>query len=278
MSNANRHSTNRFSTLPPLILHPFTEASGSRQTRREFPGEPDPAGLAAARRERGKTIWTGHVLEAAMCEIRMLFYVGRDLIRWIEQCLEFIERLPEFEDEDVRPQDLMHLLISNTPREVEAKLARWGVGDFRAIFSRGLGLHSVFKDAPVRSMVTAQFVRNYYRYADQLFWCLKERTEHLDLRGLGFTFDLYASGEYTRMLEAEWSGSTHGTEAQCRPLELAGGGSGGFDLRAGVQGEDVVDLVVDVHARELGPEHAFRGLHAGHPDTDLVTQRKGVIE
>ena len=68
----------------------------------------------------------------------------------------------------------------------------------------------------------------------------------------------------------------HGSE--CRLLKLAGGGSGRFDFRAGVERQDVLDVMVDVHARELGPEDAFRGLHARHTDADLITERKGVIE
>jgi len=199
-------------TLPPLILHPFTDASGPDKLLQSSRANLILQGLLPPD-EAGEGELEAMLLDGRMCEIRMLFYVGRDVNRWIEQCLEFVESLPEFENEDVRPQDLMQLLISDTPREVEAKLARWGVGDFRAIFSRGLGLHSVFKEAPVRNMLTAQFIRNYYRYADQLFACLKERAHHRDLRALGFTFELYASGEYTRMLEQEWSGSVHGTEA-----------------------------------------------------------------
>ena len=34
------------------------------------------------------------LLEGRYCEIRMLFYVGKDLIRWIEQSLEHVERQP----------------------------------------------------------------------------------------------------------------------------------------------------------------------------------------
>ena len=35
------------------------------------------------------------LLEGRFCEIRMLFYVGKDLLRWIEQCMELVERSPE---------------------------------------------------------------------------------------------------------------------------------------------------------------------------------------
>jgi hypothetical protein len=49
-----------------------------------------------------------------------------------------------------------------------------------------------------------EFVRNYYRYADQIFQCNQTQTPHAELNNLGFDFEIYASSEYSRMLEREW--------------------------------------------------------------------------
>ena len=60
--------------------------------------------------------------------------------------------------------------MSHTPEAVQAKLKKWGVSDYKAIFSRALGLSAVFAEVPrARDVLTDEFIRHYYRYADQLF-------------------------------------------------------------------------------------------------------------
>ena len=54
-------------------------------------------------------------------------------------------------------------------------------------------------------MLAEEFVRNYYRYADQIFQGHQSQTPHADLNGMGFDFEIYASSEYSRMLEREWN-------------------------------------------------------------------------
>ena len=59
--------------------------------------------------------------------------------------------------------------------------------------------------APSRESLSNEFVRNYYRYADQLFLCRQSQAPFADISGFEFRFEIYASGEYSRMLEREWS-------------------------------------------------------------------------
>jgi hypothetical protein len=135
----------------------------------------------------------------------MLYYVGRDITRWIEQCLDFIEREPELRTAGLKPQSFAEHLIKNPPPPVEAKLRKWGVGDFRAIFSRALGLNAVLADAPSRETLNDEFVRSYFRYADQMYTCWASQTTFSAVSDFPLEFDIFASGEYSRLLEREWS-------------------------------------------------------------------------
>jgi hypothetical protein len=145
------------------------------------------------------------LLDGRYCEIRMLFYVGKDLLRWIDQCQELVSRSPELSDSRIKYQSFADYLVNHTPDPVVAKLKKWGVQDYKAIFSRALGLSAMLAAVPDRDGLTDDFIRNYYRYADQLFHVRQGDAAFADLSSLGFEFEIYASGEYSRMLEREWA-------------------------------------------------------------------------
>jgi len=155
--------------------------------------------------ERSRMDLDQALLDGRFCEIRMLFYVGKDLVRWIEQCLEMVERSSELRGAGLNYQSFAAYLVNRTPKEVEAKLRKWGVADYRAIFSRALGLSAILATAPDRTTLADEFVRNYYRYADQLYVLRQGESPVVDVSGFNFEFDIYASGEYSRMLEREWA-------------------------------------------------------------------------
>jgi hypothetical protein len=193
-------------TLPPLILHPFSDIAGPARllesSRASLMLQRVPASDAAQREELERK-----VLDGRYCEIRMLFYVGKDVNRWIEQCLECAGRDAELSQQDTCWQSFARLLVENTPDDVKSKLCDWGVVDYKALFMRGLGLYSVFAEVPERSQLTDGFVREYYRFADQMYECAVHRDRAANPAELGCEFKLYASGEYARMLEREWSDS-----------------------------------------------------------------------
>jgi hypothetical protein len=182
--------------LPPLILHPFSD-------------EGSPAKLVQS--SRASLMLQGLlpnedysveqlefiILDGRYCEIRMLFYVGRDVLRWLDQCMELASREPDLSHGYVEPQSFATLLIDEAPPAIRDKLADWGVQDYRAIFSRAIGLNSVFAEAPQIGQITSDFIRNYHYYADQLFaaWRNCRDCSRLDPREF----------EYSRMLEREWS-------------------------------------------------------------------------
>ena len=190
--------------LPPLILHPFADAAGPDKLVESSRASLMLQGLLPSG-ERSTDDLDKSLLEGRYCEIRMLFYVGKDLVRWIEQPLEHVERHPGFRDSGIKFQSFASYLVNNTPPAVQAKLRKWGVADFKSIFMRALGLNAILSGVPDRGILADDFVRNYYRYADAIFLCRQSQSTFTDIAHMNFDFEIYASGEYSRMLEREWS-------------------------------------------------------------------------
>jgi hypothetical protein len=190
-------------TLPPLILHPFADASGPGKLVESSRANLKLQGLLpqgeATREDLDKAL-----LDGRFSEMRMLYYVGKDLARWIGQCLEYAERYQDELPRGICYQSFAGLLIQDAPPAVQAKLRKWGVGDYKSIFSRALGLHTLFAAAPPREMLSDEFVRIYFRYADQIFQTKQGECDFSPLTSREFNFELFSSGEYSRMLERSW--------------------------------------------------------------------------
>ena len=195
---------NNIRKLPPLILHPFADAGGPDKLVESSRASLMLQGLLPSG-ERTTDDLDKSLLEGRYCEIRMLFYVGKDLIRWIEQSLEHVERQPGFQNTGIKFQSFAAYLVNNTPPTVQAKLRKWGVADFKSIFMRAIGLNAMLAAVPDRGILSDEFVRNYYRYADAIFHCRQSQAQFTDIADMNFDFEIYASGEYSRMLEREWS-------------------------------------------------------------------------
>ena len=89
------------------------------------------------------------------------------------------------------------------PSPSATRLKKWGVADYKAIFSRAIGLNAVFAEAPRPRSPHHDFIRNYYRFADTMYMLWQKTTDAMEIDCRSFEFDLYASGEYSRMLERE---------------------------------------------------------------------------
>ena len=195
------HSIGR--TLPPLILHPFADATGPGKLVESSRANLKLQGLLP-QGEATRDDLDRALLDGRYSELRMLYYVGKDLARWIDQCLEFADRNQAALPRGICYQSFAGLLIHDPPTGVQAKLRKWGVADYKSIFSRALGLHTLFAVAPPREVLSDEFVRSYFRFADQVFQSKQSECDFTPLSASEFHFELYSSGEYSRMLERSW--------------------------------------------------------------------------
>jgi hypothetical protein len=165
--------------LPPLILHPISRSGEA------LPERPSNA--------------EGQRAEAGRVELRMLCCLGKDLNRWLEQCLECGDG-----DLTLSVGELMDLLVDDPPESVSQKMLAWGVIEFRHIFARALGLSTIFPNPPAREQVSDTFARDFARYADVLYRTRRTSVPPAGPSMRGFHFEVYASGEYAKLLEQSW--------------------------------------------------------------------------
>lgn len=189
--------------LPPLILHPFSTPEDTSVLM-----ESSRASLALQgflpRGETPEEDLDRQLLRGRYAELRMLYYIGKDVARWVEQCAETAQSSGLFSDRRIRPETFAVLLVDHIPAHVRTKLEAWGVLDFCALFRRSFGLHAVFQDMPPAESFSCEFLRRYHRCLDQ--WYEQRLKDWMfDRPQAGeFVFDLYASGEYSLMLEQSW--------------------------------------------------------------------------
>jgi hypothetical protein len=189
--------------LPPLILHPFSDQTGPGKLVQSSRASLMLNGLLPHDESTEEEL-TRKLIEGRVCEIRMLFFVGKDLLRWVAHCMDFVGSIPELKDSGLHEQSFSEFLVQNPPEKVRTKLRAWGVFDYKSIFSRAIGLNAVFCDPPDESQVSPEFIRNYFRYADHMFACRQQIQAFTEVNAEAFNFEIYASGEYSRLLEKSW--------------------------------------------------------------------------
>ncbi len=193
--------------LPPLILHPFTESASTVRVLESAKASLSMLKEGQRSAEEQEDL-KKQLLDGRYTEVRMLFYVGKDIFRWLEQCVDTCSRSPHLED--IAQQSFAHLLIKQTPEDVAAKLRTWGVIEYARIFSRSIGIYTQFKEPPDRNLLQDDYLRHYYRFADYAFSCWRDIRKPVLLPQEQFPFTLYASGEYTKMLEEQWEDTRQG--------------------------------------------------------------------
>ena len=139
-------------------------------------------------------------------ETRMLLFLGKDIFRWMEHCVEHLTATKGV-DHRIVAQSFAALIVEDPPESVRRKLESWGVTDRRAVFSRAIGIRSVFEEPPSLDVLSPIFLKNYHRYADHAYICYQHLKAFLPLNGKGFHFELYASEEYARLLSDQWESS-----------------------------------------------------------------------
>ncbi len=175
--------------LPPLILHPLLERGRSGLVSETLLGD-----------DR-----VDRYLEARYLELRALCLLGKDINRWIEQCLDLAARNAEVAS--LNESTLLDLLISSTPENIVKKMEQWEVHDFQAIYARAIGLHAVFPCPPETGQVSETLLQSFHLYADALYEVRLKSAPKVEFPEIDFAFEVYASGEYARLLEQSWRDS-----------------------------------------------------------------------
>jgi hypothetical protein len=200
-ADARAQQMPRILQLPPLILHPFSGGSGTADLV-----DGSLASLAldghVNSSEDELVLWL-RMLNGRYQEVRMLLFLGKDIFRWMQQCVEHV-RGSDAADERIIEQSFAALVVESPPEAVGRKLEGWGVTDRRAVFSRAIGVHSVFQEPPPASSLSSIFLKNYHRYADHAYICYQHSKAFLPLDASIFQFELYASEEYARLLSDKW--------------------------------------------------------------------------
>jgi hypothetical protein len=187
--------------LPPLILHPFGTEKGTEQLL-----EGSRAAVALQQASESNPHYNDiqhRVILGRYQEIRMLLFLGKDIFRWIEQCLDHMERSG---DAGLRTnaQCLASTVVETPPPAVRAKLESWGVSDRRAVFSRAIGIRCLFEEPPGIETLSPLFLEHYHRFADYAFICFQQMRPYKAAEANAFDFQIYASEEYSQILSAEW--------------------------------------------------------------------------
>jgi len=189
--------------LPPLILHPFSNQRGPGQLLEGSKAALMLAGLLPGEGEDRDEL-RRKLLVSRYSEVRMLYFVGKDLLRWVGQCVELAGRAEELGGLGIREQSFAALLVYHPPEAVLQKLRQWGVASPESVFSRALGIATLFRDVPPAELLTESFLLHYHTFADHIFVCAQNLTPFAEISAANFRFELYASGEYLKMLEKEW--------------------------------------------------------------------------
>ena len=60
------------------------------------------------------------------------------------------------------------------------------------------------RKVPLAETLSDDFLRNYHRFADHLFACTERLEPFALIHAANFQFDLYGSGEFSRILAEQW--------------------------------------------------------------------------
>ena len=189
--------------LPPLILHPFSNERGPNTLLEGSKAALMLAGLLPGEGQEEDEL-RRKLLISRYAEIRMLYFVGKDLLRWVGQCMEVVSRAKELGSAGIREQSFATLLVYHTPPSVLQKLHQWGVANPQSVFSRAYGIATIFRDVPLIECLSDSLLLHYHIFADHLFVCTQHLTKFAEITPVNFRFELYASAEYSRLLEKQW--------------------------------------------------------------------------
>ena len=187
--------------LPPLILHPFSGSNSVDDLLEGSRASLALQGLIESGEE--EAVLYKRMLGGRFQEVRMLLFLGKDIFRWLHQCVEFV-RGSDANDPRIVEQSFAQLVVEEPPEGVKKKLEGWGVTDRRAIFSRAIGIHSLLQEPPAAASLSPIFLRNYHKFADHAYICYQHLEAFLAVDGKKFQFEIYGSEEYSKILSEQW--------------------------------------------------------------------------
>lgn len=193
------------SQLPPLILHPFNGGGDNGDPLEGVRASLSLQGMLGSDEE--DSVLYRRMLAGRYQEVRMLVFLGKDIFRWLRQCVEHLST-GQGDGARIVEQSFAALVVEDPPDAVKRKLEAWGVTDRRAVFSRAIGIHSLFSDPPSAETLSPIFLRNYHRFADHAFICFQHLKAFSPLDPKRFQFEIYASEEYARLLSDQWNSAS----------------------------------------------------------------------
>src|ERR1700676_1370796 len=104
-----KNDKNTVYSLPPLILHPFAEPAVRDKLSESSRASLIIQGLLPAGQAKPEDL-KKVLLDGRYSEMRMLYYVGKDILRWIDQCMDFLKRSEGSVPEGIQPQSFAALL------------------------------------------------------------------------------------------------------------------------------------------------------------------------
>lgn len=93
---------------------------------------------------------------------------GKDVRRWIGQCADLVARTGELENLNIREQSFAGRLIYHAPATVVEKLRKWEVANAQSVFSRALGIATLFREVPTVEELSETFLMHDHSFADHL--------------------------------------------------------------------------------------------------------------
>ncbi len=205
--------------LPPLILHPFADANGPNKLAESSRASLKLQGLLpqgeASREDLDRSL-----LDGRYSEMRMLYYVGKDLMRWIEQCLEFVAHNRAELPSGIAYQSFAALLIqgighrvsklcraadSGSARQYRSQAAEVGRGGLQVHLHARARITMPFRQRPGSGNSLRRLCAELLqiRRSDVLRQARERDFTPLATKDCGF--ELYSSGEYSRLLERAWA-------------------------------------------------------------------------
>ena len=199
-----KQSLPRILQLPPLILHPF---SGGADTGELVEGSRAALALEGLTESSDdELLLQRKMLAGRYQEVRMLLFLGKDLFRWMQQCAEHVGGDPENRNPDSRivEQSFAAMVVESPPESVKLKLESWGVTDRKGVFSRAIGIHSLFQAAATGQFAVADFPEKLPSLRRLRVHLLSALITFSGAGSSTFHFELYASEEYARLLCDNW--------------------------------------------------------------------------